>query len=104
MRAPDKRGARRVEFERAIPASMMAIDGTWQRACTLKDISDVGAKLFIEGPVEGLLLKEFFLVLSSTGLVYRRCELAWVNGGGVGVTFIRQDHKRPMKAQPTGTR
>lgn len=39
MRAPGKRGARRVAFERAIPASMMAIDGTWQRACTLIDLT-----------------------------------------------------------------
>ena len=104
MRAPDKRGARRVAFERAIPASMMAIDGTWQRACTLKDISDVGAKLLIESSVEGLPLKEFFLLLSSTGFAYRRCELAWVNGGEVGVTFIRLDHRRPTKAQPAGNR
>jgi hypothetical protein len=68
MRAPDKRGARRVAFERTIPASMIAIDGRRQRACTLKDISDVGAKLLIEDSIEGLPLKEFFLVLSSTGL------------------------------------
>lgn len=54
MRAPDKRGARRVAFERAIPASMMAIDGTWQRGRTVKDVSDGGAKLLIEGSVEDL--------------------------------------------------
>lgn len=57
MRAPDKRG-RRVAFERAIPASMMAIDGTWQRACTLQDVSDSGAKLLIEGSVESLPLNK----------------------------------------------
>jgi hypothetical protein len=89
MRAPDKRGARRVAFERAIPASMMAIDGTWQRGRTVKDVSDGGAKLLIEGSVEGLPLKEFFLLLSCTGLAYRRCELAWVNGGEIGVTFLK---------------
>lgn len=53
MRSPDKRGARRVVFERAIPASMIAIDGTWQRACTLKDVSDVGAKLSLRAPWRG---------------------------------------------------
>ncbi|OSI71617.1 MULTISPECIES: PilZ domain-containing protein [Bradyrhizobium] len=104
MRAPDKRGTRRVAFERAIPASMMAIDGTWQRACSLQDVSDSGAKLLIEGSVESLPLNEFFLVLSSTGLAYRRCELAWVNGGEVGVTFISQDFRGRTKAQPAGTR
>jgi hypothetical protein len=69
---------RRVAIERAIPTSMMAIDGNWRRGCTLKDVSDNGAKLLIEGSVEGLPLKEFFPVLSSTGLAYRRCEVAWV--------------------------
>lgn len=58
MRAPDKRGARRVAFERTIPAS----------------------------------------------IAYRSCELAWVNGEEVGVTFIRQDLKGRTKAQPTGPR
>ncbi|MGY4368722.1 hypothetical protein ACVW1A_004787 [Bradyrhizobium sp. LB1.3] len=72
---PDKRATHRVSFERPITADMMAIDGTWRRACTLKDVSDSGAKLLVEGSVQGLPLKEFFLVLSSLGLAYRRCEL-----------------------------
>jgi hypothetical protein len=42
--------------------------------------ADSGARLSVEGSGEGLLLKEFFLLLSSTGLAYRRCQLAWVNG------------------------
>ena len=37
---------------------------------------------------EGLPLKEFFLLLSSSGLAYRRCELAWVNGDEIGVNFL----------------
>jgi hypothetical protein len=39
------------------------------------DVSQTGARLLIEGSLEGLDLKEFFLLLSSTGLAYRRCEL-----------------------------
>ena len=53
-----------------------------------------GAKLAVEGSVEGLNLKEFFLLLSSTGLAYRRCELAWVNGDQIGVTFLKQGDKK----------
>ena len=53
----------RVVFERGIPAHMMGIDGTWRRDCTVEDISETGAKLTIEGSVEGLHLKEFFLLL-----------------------------------------
>jgi hypothetical protein len=39
-------------------------------------------------------MKEFFLVLSSTGLAYRRCQLAWVNGDKVGVTFLKRGEKK----------
>jgi hypothetical protein len=37
----------------------------------------------------GLHLKEFFLLLSSTGLAYRRCELVWVRGEQIGVSFLK---------------
>ena len=87
----------RVVFERGIPAHMMGIDGTWRRDCTVEDISETGAKLTIEGSVEGLHLKEFFLLLSSTSLAYRRCELAWVHGDQIGVNFLKPgDKKRKM--------
>ena len=87
----------RVVFERGIPAHMMGIDGTSRRDCTVEDISETGAKLTIEGSVEGLHLKEFFLLLSSTGLAYRRCELAWVHGDQIGVNFLKPgDKKRKM--------
>ncbi|BAL08434.1 hypothetical protein BJA01nite_47170 [Bradyrhizobium japonicum] len=66
---------RRVTFEHPLPAHMMAIDGTWRRACMLKDVSEFGAKLQVEASIEGLTLNEFFLLLSSTGLAYRRCQL-----------------------------
>jgi hypothetical protein len=85
----EQRKSRRVAFERGFAAHMMAIDGTWRRTCKLEDVSDTGAKLTIEGSVEGLQLREFFLLLSSTGLAYRRCELAWVNGDKVGVYFLK---------------
>jgi len=83
----------RVVFERGIPAHMMGIDGTWRRTCVMEDVSEVGAKLTVDGSVEGLHLKEFFLLLSSTGLAYRRCELSWVNGDQIGVTFLKQGKK-----------
>jgi len=78
---------------------MMAIDGTWRCNCIMEDVSEAGAKLTVEGSVEGVHLKEFFLLLSSTGLAYRRCELSWVNGDQIGVSFIKQGSKRkkPMR-------
>lgn len=55
----------------------------------MQDASETGARLRIEGTVEQLNLKEFFLILSSTGLAFRRCELAWVNGDQIGVNFLK---------------
>jgi hypothetical protein len=87
----------RVTFERGIRAHMMGIDGTWRRHCTMEDVSETGGKLTVEGSVQGLHLKEFFLLLSSTGLAYRRCELSWVNGDQIGVTFLKPgDRKKKM--------
>lgn len=93
----DRRIEHRVTFERGFEALMMGIDGTWRRACTMEDVCETGAKLTVEGSVEGLQLKEFFLLLSSTGLAYRRCELAWVNGGQIGVNFIKRIEKKKSK-------
>jgi len=95
----DNRKARRVSFTGGIPTFMMAIDGTWRRACLLKDVSDSGAKVKVEGSVQGLHLNEFFLLLSSTGLAYRRCQLVWVNGEELGMTFLKPGaSKRPTAA------
>jgi len=90
----ERRKGERVTFERGIGAHMMGIDGTWRRQCTMEDVSESGAKLTVEGSVEGLHLKEFFLLLSSTGLAYRRCELAWVNGDQIGVNFLKTGDKK----------
>jgi hypothetical protein len=94
MATQQKRKEQRVEFQTGFDAHMMAIDGTWRRACILKDVSVSGARLVVESSIEGLSLKEFFLLLSSSGLAYRRCELAWVNGDQVGVHFLTMGGKR----------
>lgn len=92
--AIERRKGERVTFERGIGAHMMGIDGTWRRDCSIEDISETGAKLTVDGSVEGISLKEFFLLLSSTGLAYRRCELGWVNGDQLGVNFIKATDKK----------
>ena len=58
------------------------------------DVSQTGARLTIQDSIEGLKLKEFFLLLSSTGLTYRRCELAWVNGEEIGARFVTAEKKK----------
>ena len=92
--ATERRKGERVSFERGFGAYIMGIDGTWRRGCIMEDVSETGAKLTIEDTVQGLNLKEFFLVLSSTGLAYRRCELAWVNGEQIGAGFLKPEAKK----------
>ena len=94
----ERRTGERVIFERGFSAHMMGIDGTWRRECIMEDVSETGAKLTVEGSVEGLHLKEFFLLLSSTGLAYRRCELAWVNGDRSASISLRPATTRSEKA------
>jgi hypothetical protein len=52
------------------------------------DVSQTGARLHVEDSIEGLDLKEFFLLLSSTGLAYRRCKLVRVAGDQIGIEFL----------------
>ena len=94
MSGTDRRRHDPVEFERGIDVRLMAIDGTWHRGCTMREVGDAGARLVVQDSVEGLNLNEFFLVLSSTGLAFRRCELVRVDGAEIGVRFVVPDRKR----------
>jgi hypothetical protein len=84
----NNRKSDRVQFQHAYQANLMGVDGTWRRACNLLDVSSTGARLEIEGTTDVLKAKEFFLVLSSTGLAFRRCELVWIDGTTVGIRFM----------------
>ena len=101
MTDSDRRPETRVTFEQGIKAHIMGIDGTWRRSCTMADISETGASLTIDETLADLNLKEFFLVLSSNGLVYRRCELGWINGSDIGAKFAA--HKQAAKKRPVAT-
>ena len=94
MSGTERRKQEPVEFERGIDVRLMAIDGTWHRGCTMREVGDAGARLVVQDSVEGLNLNEFFLVLSSTGLAFRRCELVRVDGAEIGVRFVVPDRKR----------
>src|ERR1700753_67485 len=94
----ETRGVERVNFSRGYDVCIMAIDGTWRRDCHLNAISDNDAVLTVEGSIQGLNLKEFFLLLSSTGLAYRRCELVRVNGSEMDVHFLKGKVKKRKNA------
>jgi PilZ domain len=102
--SPEKRSGARVEFSRAINVQIVAIDGTWRRACVMLDVADGGAKLSVTESLEGLNLKEFFLILSATGLAFRRCELAWINGDQLGVRFLENPSSGKKKQRPSDTK
>jgi hypothetical protein len=93
------RKSERVNFERGIEVFIMGIDGTWRRNCLMVDVSQTGARLCVDS-IEGLDLKEFFLLLSSTGLAYRRCRLIRVMGDQIGIEFLAREKinkKRVLK-------
>jgi hypothetical protein len=91
----EKRKAQRIQFGVGHTMKIIAIDGSWFRNCTMLDVSDSGAMLQFKDALSGLNLDEFFLSLSSTGVAFRRCKLAWVNGDQMGVTFIKTNERVP---------
>ena len=95
----DGRKALRVRMDHKKSVNLMGSDGTWRRSCVLLDVSQSGAKIEVEGTLDVLQAKEFFLLLSSTGLAYRRCELVWIDGTTAGVHFLTADgRKKPPSA------
>ena len=63
----ESKGVDRVTFSRGYDVCIMAIDGTWRRDCQLNAISDNDAILTLEGSIQGLNLKEFFLLFVFDG-------------------------------------
>jgi hypothetical protein len=97
----ESKGVERVTFTRGYDVCIMAIDGTWRRDCQLNAVSDTDAVLSLEGSIQGLNLKEFFLLLSSTGLAYRRCELVRVNGSQMDIQFIKGKSRKKKSGSST---
>src|SRR3977135_3857537 len=92
--ADEKKAPERVAFSRGYGVCSSGNDATWRRDCLLNAISDNDAILTVDGSIQGLNLKEFFLLLSSTGLAYRRCELVRVNGTEIDVQFLKGKNKK----------
>src|ERR1700680_5148045 len=97
----ESKGTERVTYSRGYDVCIMAIDGTWRRDCQLNAISDNDATLTVEGSIQGLNSKGFFLLLSSTGLAYRRCELVRVNGTEMDIQFLKGKHKKKRPGGPS---
>lgn len=98
MLSQDQRPDYRVEFKAALAATIIAIDGTWQIPCRVEDISGSGAKLGIDQRCPVKIGREFFLLMANVGLVYRRCELVWVDGEVLGARFLGGSSKGGARA------
>jgi hypothetical protein len=88
------RKASRVRMDHKQPVNLMGSDGTWLRRCLLLDVSQSGARIEVEGTLDVLQAKEFFMLLSSTGLAYRRCELVWIDGTTAGIHFVKASGRK----------
>ena len=67
------------------PAKIVANDGSWGRNCHVSDVSDSGAKLTTEHPIE--LPKDFILALAMHGHAIRHCHVVWSHDCEIGVKF-----------------
>jgi hypothetical protein len=97
MEQKQRRKADRIQFGKGFAMKIIAIDGSWYRACNILDVSEEGALLQFNQSLSGLNLDEFFLALSSTGVAFRRCKMAWVNGDQMGVHFIKSNERSLSK-------
>lgn len=86
-----RRKAERKAFMHKPPVQIIALDGSWQRSCTMVDISESGTRLQVEGSLDGInLRKDFFLRLSSVGMALRKCQLVRINGAEIGIRFVEK--------------
>jgi hypothetical protein len=86
--AEERRRSLRKSFSH--PASLFHADGKPICGCTLRDISDTGARLRIGERIEpggAQLPPKFILAISKSGNVFRRCEVVWRGKDEIGVRF-----------------
>jgi PilZ domain len=79
-------------------AKIVAKDGSWGRNCRVIDVSDGGAKLLIEQPIE--LPTDFVLALSMRGKAARFCHVVRCEGCEIGVEFRGRDSFKAADAAP----
>lgn len=86
---------RRASVRRALryPARIDFADGNAWWDCSLRDISEGGAKLAFRGP--DAMPEEFFLLLTLGGESARRCRVVWRDDDHLGVLFLGTAAPRP---------
>ena len=64
-------------------------DASFSVSCTVRNISEAGARLVVEGTES--LPAEFILFLRPTSSIGRRCQTVWQIGNKAGVRFVSVD-------------
>jgi hypothetical protein len=67
-------------------AEILVEPGVPPRACTISDISPIGARLLLEE--DGEVPDKFMLLLTANKGVQRACRLVWRDGKSMGVAFL----------------
>jgi hypothetical protein len=70
--------------------------GSLPRDCMITDISDLGARLFIDG-IE--VPDHFHLVISGDEGKLHECQVVWRLGGEIGVAFVGSPRLERRAAQ-----
>lgn len=84
-KAAERRGATRATINRR--AHYIPVAGALPRDCLVVDLSDTGARLYVETPLPDV----FVLVVSGDGTrLERDCRVVWRLGGECGVVFTRR--------------
>jgi hypothetical protein len=75
--------------------AILRADGTVVCECTLRDVSDTGArlKLITDGKQAPDIAQEFILSLSKRGNIFRQCETVWRRGDEIGVRFVPRNRQ-----------
>jgi hypothetical protein len=69
-------------------ARFQADGGTLSRECTITDISESGARLFVS---ENEMPDKFYLLISGEKPIREECQVVWKLGGEVGVRFVTHE-------------
>ena len=72
-------------------ARFQTVNGGLSRECTITDISESGARLFV---AEAEIPDKFYLLISGAKVVREECQLVWRLGGEVGVKFVTQQRNK----------
>jgi hypothetical protein len=78
-------------------ARLVSADGSALGPCMMADLSATGARLQVDAP--DALPDEFFLLLSHTGQLRRKCSVAWRTENAIGVKFM--PGPPPKRRKPT---